>query len=145
VNSDPEERVNVVAKNRELVTRLTALAKQRAHGAIKGNTSALTPADRVKLAGHGYFDTGVVDTVREELAKLDADQLIIKLEKDYAPDCLMRLQCVRALEGRELTDQQRAYLHDLAVHDTSQAVREAIEALTKKAAAERHEEPAKPK
>lgn len=142
---DPEERVNLLAKHREVATKLTALSKQRAQGAIRGNTSALSARDIAALATLGYLGTGVVDTVRDELLKLDVDPLIIKIEKEYAADCLMRLQCVRALEGRELTANQRVYLHDLAVKETSQAVRDAIEELTKQSVGPHHEEPAKPK
>jgi hypothetical protein len=44
-------------------------------------------------------------------------------------DCLLRLQMVRALEGRPLDPEHRAALESLLARETSVAVREGVQRL----------------
>ena len=119
--------MNLAGKHVDLVRRLGKLADERARSGIHGSTHATDPETIKALAGLGYIGDDVVDHVREELAEKSTVDLIAGIGKE--PDCLLRLQGVRALEGRKLTGEERTALESIAAKDGSTAVREGIRAL----------------
>ena len=130
LKADREERVNLAGRNRELVRRLGALAEARAKAGIHGTTQVLDPETIQKLQGLGYIGADVIDTISEELAAKATAEIVAEIVKE--PDCLLRLQMVRALAPRELSGDDRAALEALLPRETSTAVREGLRGLLAK-------------
>ncbi len=127
LNRDPEARTNLLASRRELVQRLARIADKRVKAGIKGIPVKLTPAQVSRLQSLGYIDAGVVDVISEQLAAESIDELIEGIRK--STDCLVRLQRVRALKDRSLSDEQRAAIRAIAEKEISSAVKAGLEAL----------------
>lgn len=124
---DREARVNLAGNHRELVRRLGALAEERARSGIHGTTHPTDAKTHETLAGLGYVGADVVDTISEELAAKSTYAIVAEIPKEA--NCLLRLQMVRALEGRALDAEERAALEALLPRETSEAVREGVRRL----------------
>jgi arylsulfatase A-like enzyme len=127
LKSDREERVNLAGAQRELTRRLGTLAEQRAKSGMHGKTRPSDPATIKTLAGLGYLESDVVDSISKELAAKPTAAILEELGKE--PDCLLRLQMVRALDPRDLSAAERASLEGLLPKEGSTAVREGIRGL----------------
>jgi arylsulfatase A-like enzyme len=125
---DPESRKDLLADKRDLGQRLAAIAAKRMKIGIRNGSTQVGPNTRRSFDSLGYVDTGVVDAIREELAQATTDELFARL-KEAANDCLMKLQILRALRGRELTDVQRADLRQFLDKESSEAVRGELRGL----------------
>lgn len=124
---DPEARTNLAASRRDLVQELLPLAQRRIRDGIKASGAPISAGNQKALAGLGYIDGGLVDTVREELVGKTSDELIEELPK--STNCLVRLQILRVLRDRTLSAEQKARLGAAAAKEGSRAVREEIERL----------------
>jgi arylsulfatase A-like enzyme len=124
---DSEARKNLLSGHGELAQRLSKTAAQRVKAGIKAGSGPIGPNTMKALYGLGYIDSGVVDVVSEQLAAMSTDDLIRGIRESY--DCLVKLQKLRALKGRDLTDEQRAALRAIAEHEISIALKEAIHSL----------------
>jgi arylsulfatase A-like enzyme len=124
---DPEARKNLLAGHRELFDRLSKIAAQRVKGGVHAGSAPIGPDTMKALAGLGYLDSGVVDVVSDQLNATVTDDLIRGIGESH--DCLVRLQMLRALKGRDLSDAQRAALRAIAERETSDALKQGIESL----------------
>jgi arylsulfatase A-like enzyme len=128
LSSDPEARRNLLPEKRDLGLRLAAIGAKRTKIGIRGGPTKVGPMTQRSIEGLGYGEGGVVDSIREELAAAATEELFVKL-KQAAYDCLMRLEVLRALRGRELTEAQRADLRQLLENESSEAVRGELRGL----------------
>jgi arylsulfatase A-like enzyme len=126
LHADREERKNLAGEKRELVKKLAALVAPHMRMGITGN-SQVTPTTQKSLQGLGYTDSGVVSTVREELAKESTPNLLVQYLEERI--CIMRLEIVRALKGRDLTQAERSRLSNMRARERSPAVRDMIDAV----------------
>lgn len=127
LGADLEERVNVAGAQRELVRRLGTLAEQRAKSGVHGTTQPNDPATVKALISLGYLGSDVIDSVSEELAAKPTAAIVAEIGQEQ--DCLLRLQMVRALGGRQLEAEMRAGLEAQLARESSTAVREEIRGL----------------
>jgi len=79
------------------------------------------------LAGLGYIESGVVDAIREVLADTSTERILEQLAKSH--DCLLKLQMIRALKGRDLRPEQVEALRAILAKESSVAVQESLRAL----------------
>jgi len=124
---DPEARWNLLPARREEARRSAAIGEQRTKGGIKTGGVKISPQLQKSLAGLGYIDNAVVDIVSEQLAATSTDDLVRGIGESH--DCLLRLQMLRALGDRGLTEDQKAALRALLEREVSTAVRQGIESL----------------
>jgi arylsulfatase A-like enzyme len=129
LRADPEERKNLAREKHELVTELGERVKQRMSIGISGNTQ-VTPQTQKSLEGLGYTSSGVVASVRDELAREATKDLFTRFGKESS--CLMRLEIARALKERELSKEEQSYLRTLQKFEVSEAVRTMIDAALKR-------------
>ncbi|MFN0009958.1 MAG: sulfatase [Planctomycetota bacterium] len=124
---DRESRVNLAASHKELVRRLGTLAEERARSGIHGTTHPTDAKTHETLAGLGYVGADVVDSISEELAAKSTAEIVAEIPKEA--NCLLRLQMVRALEGRTLAAEDRAALEAFLPREISVAVQEGVRRL----------------
>jgi hypothetical protein len=124
IKLDPEERKNLLSEKRDVAKKLDGLVRTRSTSGMRG-PSVATPETLKSIAGLGYFETGEVNVVREELAKTPTAGLLDRLPTEHF--CLMRLEIVRALTERQLSDKERGRLTELKEKEISDAVRELME------------------
>jgi arylsulfatase A-like enzyme len=124
---DREARVNLAGDHRELVRRLGALAEERAKGGLHGTIQALDAKTVKTLGGLGYLDSGTVDVISDELKEKSTAAILTEMAEEH--DCLLRLQMVRALEGRRLDPEHRTALEALLSRESSVAVRQGVQRL----------------
>lgn len=124
---DAEARQNLLAGRRELLEPLSKIAAQRVRDGIRAGSAPIGPNTMKALDGLGYLDSGIVDVVSRQLADTSTDDLIRGIAESH--DCLKRLQMVRALKSRNLSDAQKAALRAIAERETSDALKQSIESL----------------
>jgi hypothetical protein len=124
---DPEARRNLVSGKGDVVQALAKIGAERVKGGIRGGAGKISPQLQKSLAGLGYIDSEIVDVVSEQLAATSTDDLIKGIRESH--DCLVRLQMVRALKGRDLTAEQKAALRAIVEKEISLAMKEGIEAI----------------
>jgi arylsulfatase A-like enzyme len=128
LHADPEERENLASSKPDLVNALKTLVAQHMKIGIRGNTT-VTARTLKSLQGLGYTNSGVVASVRDELAKAETAELLDRLGREGS--CLMRLEISRALKERALSATERDQLTELKKKQPSSVVRDMIDAALK--------------
>jgi hypothetical protein len=128
LENDPRERINIAAQRPQIVARMRAEIEARMARGLHVDDQSFDPGTLEALNGLGYIDSGIVDTLADEFADLSTEALLAKLESgSESANCLVRLELVRAFDGRELTVVQRARLAGLREKEVSSAVRSAFD------------------
>jgi len=121
---DPECRTDLSGDRPDLVERGRALSERVLADGIRGRSGPIGSEQARAIEKFGYAG-GVVDQVREELARSPVDTL---LDRIAAPgDCFVRAEAARALEGRELEPAQAERLRSILAREVSPEIRARIE------------------
>jgi hypothetical protein len=109
LNSDPEARVNVAAQHPDLVDSLSAVIREHLKAGIGPSERQLSEATLKTLRGLGYVDAA--ESAQEKAAlRTKPTEELVALILDPPSACMLRLEAAKALQGRELTPEQRAAL-----------------------------------
>ena len=124
---DPEARRNVLAERADVARSLAKVGQDRMRRAVRGGANVIGPETLKTLGGLGYIESGVVDAIREELAETKTDGIVRQLAESH--NCLLKLQMIRALKGRELLPEEVQSLRAILAKESSVAVQEALRTL----------------
>jgi arylsulfatase A-like enzyme len=124
---DPEARKNLLAERADVARSLAKVGQDRMHRALRGGSNVIGPETMKTLGGLGYIDSGVVDAIREELAETKTEGIVRQLAESH--NCLLKLQMIRALKGRELLPEQIETLHAMLAKESSAAVQGELRTL----------------
>jgi arylsulfatase A-like enzyme len=124
---DSETRTNLASSRRETLDQLGKIADTRLKTGIRGVPATISPQLMTSLSSLGYIGNDIVDLVSGRLAATSTDDLVKEIRESH--DCLVRLQMVRALEDRKLTDEQKAALRAILERETSLAVKQRLEPI----------------
>jgi arylsulfatase A-like enzyme len=124
---DPEARRNLLAEREDVARSLAKVGQDRMHRALRGGVNVIGPETMKQLAGLGYIDGGVVDAIREELEETTTKGIVEQLEASH--NCLLKLQMIRALKGRDLLPEQVEALRAMLAKESSVAVQTELRGL----------------
>jgi arylsulfatase A-like enzyme len=125
---DPRERTNLAAERPQLVARMRGEIESRMAKGLQAGDHTYSAETLATLAALGYIDSGIVDTLAAEFDELTPEVLLAKLANpSESNNCLVRLELVRALARRPLTDDQRTRLAELRAKEVSEAVKSAFD------------------
>jgi hypothetical protein len=125
---DPEARKDLLAQRQDVARRLSEFeAKRQRDAAIRGGSGQVGPDTLKSLAGLGYIDSGVMDVLGAELEAATTDEILERLQTPN--NCLVSLQMVRALKGRELGEPQRAVVRGILEKESSPTMQAALRGL----------------
>ena len=124
---DRDARKNVLAERADVARSLAKIGQDRMHRALRGGANVIGPQTLKSLGGLGYIESGVVDAIREELAETTTKGIVEQLSQSH--NCLLKLQMIRALKGRDLLPAEVDTLRTILAKESSAAVQGELRAL----------------
>jgi arylsulfatase A-like enzyme len=127
---DPQARVNLAPRESGRVASMTAeIQKRMASGILDTDLTELSPETINSLNGLGYIDGGVVEKIVKVLENDSTAHLIEQLCTSEGGSCLTRVQIVKLLAKRELSNGDRDALKKQLEVESMTDVRQALGAL----------------
>ncbi|HUR28274.1 MAG TPA: sulfatase [Planctomycetota bacterium] len=134
LKQDPEQRVNLLAREGKRVERMENEIKARlVIGMPESAARSSDPeGERERINAIGYADRDTVDQVDKQYAALSSAQLLAALADPKNANCLMRIRAAMALRARDLGAEEKLAVAELRKRELSSAVRTVLdEALAK--------------